>query len=190
MKALAAALIAGGASKRFGASKAALDLGDGRGSLAGRILGAMRDAGLDPLFYNAPEPLPDLPSGVRVVPDRRPGRGPLEGLATVLQAVHAPVLVAACDMPGLDRAAFEALCGAWKPELRGLVARGDDGWHPLLGIYDSSLLPEIEQRLDAGRRAMHLLADELDLTAWPAPARWLVNVNTPGDWEVWSRGRS
>ncbi|HTB21825.1 MAG TPA: molybdenum cofactor guanylyltransferase [bacterium] len=180
---LAGALIAGGASRRFGRSKAKLPWGGL--SLGSFLLGQMRAAGLEPLIYNATEALDDLPAGVRVVPDRTAGQGPLGGLASVLCASTVPVLVAACDMPGLDVDAFRALLSQWKPGKRGLVARGADGWHPLFGIYDPGLLPEIEQRLSQGRKAMHVLVEELGLEAWTPEPRCLVNINTVEEWENW-----
>lgn len=181
---LAGALIAGGASSRFGSSKAELSW-KGR-SLAGHLLEEMQAAGLTPLVLNAAQAFAGLPADVQVVPDGRAGQGPLEGLATVLRQLQRPVLICACDMPGLDRAAFQALAAAWSPGLRGLVTRSADGWHPLFGIYGPALLPAIESRLALGQRALHRLIEDEKLDAWEAaqPA-WLVNVNTPEDWEIW-----
>jgi molybdopterin-guanine dinucleotide biosynthesis protein A len=180
---LAAALIAGGASSRFGSPKS--DLEWKGSSLAAHLLGQMGKAGLKDLMYNASQAPRDLPAGVRLLPDVQAGQGPLGGLATLLQASACPVLVAACDMPGLDAEAFASLAAGWAPGMRGLVAKGEDGWHPLLGIYDPCLLPEIEERLKRGRRAMHSLVEDLGLGAWTPEPRWVVNVNTPEEWERW-----
>lgn len=180
---LAGALIAGGASRRFGSRKAAL-VWNGS-SLAAYLLLQMEKAGLKDLMYNASEAPKDLPAGVRLLPDLQADQGPLGGLATVLKASAYPVLVAACDMPGLDAEAFASLARNWEPGMRGLVARGADGWHPLLGIYDPCLLPEIAQRLMHGQRAMHSLVEDLGLAAWTPEPRWVVNVNTPEEWEHW-----
>ncbi len=183
---LAGALIAGGNSSRFGQDKAGLAWQGG--SLARHLLGEMTAAGLKPLYFNAAAPVPDLPSGVPCLPDAQTGQGPLGGLESVLKAATAPVLVAACDMPGLDAEAFRSLAAAWKPGMRGLVARNADGWHPLLGIYSQELLPEIERRLGAGQRAVHRLVEDEGLLPWAgAKAAWLANVNTPAEWEAWKR---
>jgi len=181
---LTGALIAGGASIRFGSAKEKLPRAGS--SLGNYLLGQMQSAGLQPLIYNAAKSLDGLPPGVRWMPDREPGHGPLGGLATVLSASQGPVLIAACDMPGLTVEAFQALMGAWRPGLRGLVAHGDDGWHPMFGIYDPAILGAIEQRLATGQNAMHRLIEDLKLSAWTPKAGWLVNINTPLDWDLWS----
>jgi molybdopterin-guanine dinucleotide biosynthesis protein A len=185
----AGALIAGGASTRFGQDKASLPWADG--SLAGHLLREMRAAGLEPLILNAARSVADLPQGVRCLPDAQTGQGPLGGLATVLRGAVSPVLVAACDMPGLDSHAFRALVSAWQPGMRGLVAKGEDGWHPLLGIYGSALLPDIERSLAQGQRALHRFIEAQALTAWvPAEKAWLANVNTAEEWEAWKAWRA
>ena len=184
MSPLAGALIAGGASRRFGQDKARLAWG--QGSLAGHLLREMQKAGLRPLVFNAAQGLEDLPEGVQVLPDALPGQGPLGGLATVLRAAAGPVLVAACDMPGLNAGAFAALARAWQPGMQGLVAQGPDGWQPLFGIYSPSLLPDIEARLSRGQRALHRLIEDQALSPWgEALSSWLVNINSPEDWQAW-----
>ena len=181
----AGAVLAGGASRRFGSPKAELRV-DGV-SLGARLLRTMGFLGLNPLIYNAPVGVADQPQGVITLPDRRAGRGPLEGLATVLAHVRGEALVAPCDLPGLDYEALQRMCDAWRPGMLGLVARGPDGWHPLWGIYSHALLPEIEARLADGKLALRDLAEDLGLAAFEAEERWLINVNTPADWEAWRR---
>ena len=184
MSGLAGALIAGGASSRFGQDKASLPWAGG--TLGGHLLSEMQKAGLEPLLLNAAAPLPGMPAAVRLVPDAEAGQGPLAGLAAVLRALERPVLVAACDMPGLDAQAFAALARAWDPQCLGLVAAAPDGWQPLFAIYSPKLLPEIERRLSLGQRALHRLIEDQKLSAWTqAEPAWLANVNTLEDWKAW-----
>jgi len=184
MSALAGALIAGGLSSRFGEDKARLAWADG--SLGGHLLRQMQAAGLEPLVLNAAVALADAPLGVTLCPDTEAGQGPLGGLASALRLLQRPVLIAACDMPGLDARAFETLSAAWKEGQRGLIARGPDGWQPLFGIYSPELLPLIEQRLAQGQRALYRLIEDEGLDAWDyAEPAWLANVNTREDWEAW-----
>ena len=181
---LAGALIAGGASSRFGRDKASLPWAGG--SLGAHLLSEMQKAGLSPLILNAAAELSGLPAGVRLVPDTEADQGPLAGLAAVLRSVDQPVLVAACDMPGLNARAFAALASAWDPQSLGLVASAPDGWQPLFAIYSPMLLPEIERRLALGQRALHRLIEDQKLLAWTqAEPAWLANVNTLEDWEAW-----
>jgi molybdopterin-guanine dinucleotide biosynthesis protein A len=101
------AALAGGQSRRMGQDKAALAIG-GQPLLARvvarlqmvtpqvRVIGAVERAALVP--------------GVPVVPDLRPGCGPLGGIYTALRTTSAPyVLVVGCDMPFLNAALLRHL---------------------------------------------------------------------------------
>ena len=185
---LAGAVMAGGRASRFGADKTRLLLGGQ--SLAAHLLSQMALAGLGPLALSAAEPPQDLPLGVRLVADKVAGQGPLGGLASLLDALGQPVLVAAGDMPGLEAVAFMAMRKAWTPGRGGLVALGPDGLHPLFAIYEPSCLPAMRAALDQGRGAVHQVVQSLDLPQWLVPENaWLANVNTPKDWEAWSLKR-
>jgi molybdopterin-guanine dinucleotide biosynthesis protein A len=157
---------------------------DGR-SLATRLLLEMAAVGLEPLCLNAPEAPPDLPAEVHLLPDERPGQGPLGGLVTVLRRLRRPVLVAAVDMPGLERAHLEALLASWRPGELGRVARRAGAWHPTLGLYTPELLPALDAALASGSRALQPLVEELALAAWEAPAAAVVNLNRPEERRAW-----
>ena len=109
---VAAAVLAGGASRRMGRDKATLDVGGVElASLA--LAAAARVA--DPVVLVAPEGHPARRLATRVVAD--PGEGPLAALAAALGALDAThVLVLAGDHPGLR---VELLA-----HLTGLAGRG------------------------------------------------------------------
>jgi molybdopterin-guanine dinucleotide biosynthesis protein A len=182
---LAGAVLAGGRATRFGSDKTRLPVA-GR-SLASHLLGLQARAGLSPLFLCAGQGPADLPEGVRLLPDEVEGQGPLGALATLLKAAPGPVLVLGGDMPGVQIRALEALTAAWTPGSRGLVAEGPDGLHPLLAIYDPSLLGGLERRLGQGQRSVQGWIQSEALARWalPDPA-WATNINTKEDWERWS----
>src|SRR4029450_8212165 len=93
----AAAVLAGGASRRGGRDKATLAVG-GVALAAGVLAAAARVA--DPVVLVAPEGHPARGLGAPVVTD--PGEGPLAALAAALAALEAEhVLVLAADHPGL-----------------------------------------------------------------------------------------
>src|SRR4029453_15299916 len=93
----AAAVLAGGASRRMGRDKAPLAVG-GVALAAGVLAAAARDA--DPVVLVAPEGHPARGLAARVV--TAPGEGPLAALAAALAALEADhVLVLAGDHPGL-----------------------------------------------------------------------------------------
>ena len=187
-KKLAGGVLAGGRALRFGADKTRL-LVEGS-SLSSRLLAAQARAGLSPLFLCADAAPSDLPRGVRLLPDERPGLGPLGALATVLARAGGPILVAAGDMPGLGPAAFKALIDAWSPGRGGLVAVAPDGLHPLLAIYEPSLLPSLRTRLERGQRALQAWVLEEALPRWPVPdPAWVANIHTPDEWRAWQDRR-
>ena len=135
--------------------------------------------------------LPELAGSVRVVRDRHPGRGPLEGLLAGLTAVsdHATTaFVIGCDAPLLVPA-FIGRMLALLGEHDIAVPYVDDRYHPLAATYRTRITPHIERLLAADRRRMtdlfeHLstrqvTADELR-DADPTLAS-LRNVNRPAE---------
>ncbi|HEX4091140.1 MAG TPA: molybdenum cofactor guanylyltransferase [Trebonia sp.] len=85
--ALAGVVLAGGRSSRMGAPKAALEW---HGStLLRRTVGIVARATEGPVIVvrASGQPLPELPPGIVVVDDPRPGKGPLQGIAAGLAAV-------------------------------------------------------------------------------------------------------
>lgn len=183
---LAGALIAGGQSSRFGQDKAFLQF-QGQ-SLAARLLGAMRQAGCSPLIFNGSRAPDDLGADVQVLADEQPGMGPLGGLATVLAQAQGPVLVAACDMPGLNAEAMRSLMAAYAPGKGGLVSEGEGGLEPLFAIYEPSLLPKMREALAKGQRALYRMVEGEGLPRFALPnADWVRNVNDRGQWERWTQ---
>ena len=89
-------------------------------------------------------------------------------------------------MPGLRAEAFRHLAKAWVPGKGGLVSEGEGGLHPLLAIYEPSLLPAMRLALNQGQRALHRLVEEQGLPHFALPqSDWVVNVNTLDEWERW-----
>lgn len=129
--------------------------------------------------------------GIRSVPDRVPGKGPLGGIVTALEEVRGPAcLVVACDMPFLSTRLLAWMVGLCR-DVDVVVPRDDRGHHPLHAIYARTLLPLLSARLAAGRLGMQDLFErvrcrvvapgEVALLA-PGPDP-LTNVNTPAELE-------
>ena len=146
-------VLAGGASRRMGTDKAALELG-GRTLLQHAVDALERaDVGSIVVVGAADRSAPTVRASgpVRFEVDAVPGEGPLRGLAAGLAAAAAPLaLVVGVDMPFVD------------PELlRLLAARAAGGASPLLPLHEgvpqplcsawpSETLPRIEALLAAG----------------------------------------
>jgi molybdenum cofactor guanylyltransferase len=192
----AAAVLAGGASRRMGRDKATLAVGGVE--LAARVLAAAAQVA-DPVVLVAPEGHPARRLAARVVTD--PGQGPLAALAAALGALDAGhVLVLAGDHPGLRTellAHLVALAGGGEavacrrgPRLEPLVAvyrrapalaaararlaaPGDD--RSVLGLLAGLRTVVVEEPqwrpLDPDGRSFVDLDDPADLAAWEAGAR-------------------
>lgn len=202
----AGVVLAGGRSSRMGTPKAALEW---HGStLLYRTAALLRRTVNGPVAVVASpgQKLPDLPSGVHVVEDPVEGLGPMQGIATGLQAVadHArTAFVCSTDMPFLHPAFVRRVLGGFsQPEVDVVlpVARGYR--QPLAAGYRTTLAGLIGSLLAEGslRPAMllaHCHVEELDdgeLLSSAELARTdpgldsVVNVNAPEDYAA-ARGR-
>ena len=193
---LAAAIFAGGQSRRMGTDKAALRLGES--TLLEQTAQMALDAALPVLIVGRARPHNWLLS-TAFAEDSIPGLGPLGGLQTALQTTQSPVLALACDLPLLTTEALRWLrmqpeewqagqgsqIGQGKPH--GLIVVNEGRWEPLFSVYRPECLPLIEARLAAGRRSLHGLIEAGQFAFVPAPdwlSAQLVNVNTPEDWQA------
>jgi molybdenum cofactor guanylyltransferase len=185
-------VLAGGRSRRMGADKAAL-LIEGE-PLLRRVVGRLRPALPAVLVVGPPELAPLVP-GVRVVPDTRPGMGPLAGLEAALAAIETPrAFVVACDMPFVAPALIRAMAdyaAANAPDADAVVLRSGEDVEPLHSVYSTACLPVVTELLDAGTRSLHDLLARLRVAEFPtAEATRLdpsglsaFNANTPSEWE-------
>ena len=187
----AAAVLAGGASRRMGRDKATLAVG-GVALAAGVLAAAAQVA--DPVVLVAPEGHPARTLGARVVTD--PGEGPLAALAAALAALEAGhVLVLAGDHPGL---AVELLAHlvALAPRGEAVACRRGPRLEPLVAVYRRApALAAARARLAGpagGRSLLGLLAD-LDTVVVEEPAwrpldpggRSFVDLDDPADLAAW-----
>jgi molybdenum cofactor guanylyltransferase len=193
---VAAAVLAGGASRRMGRDKATMAVG-GAALASVALVAAARVA--SPVVLVAPEGHPARRLAARVVAD--PGQGPLAALAAALAALEAGhVLVLAGDHPGLRVELLahlvrlaprgEAVACRRGPRLEPLVAvyqrapalgaaearlaaaAGDRSLLGLLAALDTVVVEEPEWRaLDPGGRSFVDLDDPADLAAWERDAR-------------------
>jgi molybdopterin-guanine dinucleotide biosynthesis protein A len=198
--ALAAIVLAGGRSRRMGVDKAHVVVG-GEPMLV-RVVRSV-GAAAAPLIVvaAADQSLPDLPAGIEVVRDARPDRGPLEGLRAGLRALAAreglveAAFLCATDMPLIVPELPLRLLALWREQRRSpaLVVATQGLLQPLLGVYATAVLPEVEAQLETDDRSLKALvalvgaavADEaallggVELAAADPRLESLVGVNTP-----------
>ena len=190
----AAAVLAGGASRRMGRDKATMPVGGVE--LASLVLAAAARVA-DPVVLVAPEGHPARRLAARVVAD--PGEGPLAALAAALAALDAThVLVLAGDHPGLR---VELLA-----HLTGLAGRGEavacrrgPRLEPLVAVYERApALAAARARLaeEAGDRSLlGLLAGlrtvAVEEAAWrplDPDGRSFADLDDPADLAAWDPG--
>jgi molybdopterin-guanine dinucleotide biosynthesis protein A len=186
---VAGVVLAGGSSRRLGRDKALLML-DGE-TLLTRALRVLRSVTTTQIVVGPDERRRQAP-GVLIVPDLRPGDGPLAAIWTALLHIETRhALVVACDLPFLNPDLLAHLM---------VLRQGFDMVLPVAGgrpqqlhaVYARTCLNVIDRRLKAGdRRVENLFAelrvrrvDEDELRAYDPSLRSFDNVNTEDDWRA------
>lgn len=179
------AVMAGGESRRMGRDKALLPTESG--SLLERIARVAMSTGCPVIVVGRlrPEGWPE--DGITFHADRYPGKGPLGGIATALEATGTDILALACDMPLLTTDAVAWLLRAWRESGSGLglAAEHNGEMEPLFSVYGQAILPAIRERLPEGPLSVRKLLIGAGFPAVPVPehiASALTNVNTPEEW--------
>lgn len=178
-------VLVGGESVRMGRDKALLPYRTG--TLAGYVAEQARCAAGSVTLVGSPERYSRL--GFPVIADLDPGRGPLGGIVTALEASTAAWnLILACDMPNasatflaslLDAVnAAPATCECIAPERGGRL-------EPLCAVYHRRSLPSLRAALAAGELKLQNVLRQLNLLRWAVDEPyWFRNVNTPEDWKA------
>ncbi len=178
--AIAGAVLAGGASRRFGSDKAVASLGEQ--TLLERAVAVLATAGCDPVLVIGGEQQHRVIENTTYVPDLYVGEGPLGGLLSALAASEADwTLLVACDLPSLTPELLGTLI-----EARGsydvVLATGSRGFEPLVGIYRRSVESRLADAFQAGTRAMHGALELMDVGFVTVPNDEILrNVNRVED---------
>jgi molybdopterin-guanine dinucleotide biosynthesis protein A len=188
------AILAGGASRRFGSPKALAAVG-GR-TIVERVRDSLASTvGRAVLITNEPELFAHLHLPSRA--DAHPGAGPVAGIEATLRWARDEgrpgALVAACDMPFLDARALRLLVdlAATSPSADAVaVGSGEEGARAPLCLYVSiACIAAVERVLAGDDRSVRALLASVS-TAWVPmteiarfrdPATMFFNVNTPDD---------
>ena len=180
-------VLAGGRSSRFGRDKALLEL-DGE-SLLARAVRVLSDVCAEVLVLGPPERAAVVPSA-RVIPDERPGDGPLPALATALREMRGERLVAvATDMPFLNADLLRSLLDRAE-NYDVVVPRVGGRTQQLHAVYARSCLPPITSQLDRNDLKIDrffaavrtLVVDEEEVIRLDPDLLSFRNINTEADW--------
>jgi molybdopterin-guanine dinucleotide biosynthesis protein A len=186
-------VLCGGQSRRMGHSKAWLPLGSE--TMLARITRILQEAADPIVVVGAPDQeLPALSPEIRVVRDRRHGRGPLEAMAAGFAALrpHVDVVfVSACDIP-LLRSAFVKRLLHLRHDSICCVPDIDGRLHPLAAAYGMAIEESIQRLLRENRLSPTLLFELASTRIVQAHEildidphfECVKNVNTPEDYAL------
>ena len=184
-------LLAGGKSRRMGADKRYLVVGEQ--TLLERGLAVLSSIFQEVLVVIAQDS-PPLDVDARVVRDLVPDCGSLGGLYTGLtQAATPHIFVVACDMPFLDSAVISQFTSR-RTTADIVMAKLAARLHPMHALYGKGCLPAMEQMILARQLKIQEMVShaslrvryvtEADLLTIDPSGRSFLNVNTPADLEV------
>jgi len=196
---IAAAIIAGGASSRFGGTPKGLEQVGGR-RIVDRLVAAARAITDDLLLVSNSEEANQWLGDVPLVRDIRPERGSLVGIHTALSTTGRETLVLAWDMPFVTPTLLELILQRGDTAPFAVIPEGPSGLEPFCALYAPACLRFIEQAIDAGdlratalpfRFPSFTRVPSADVAAIGDPARLFFNVNTAEDLgradELWRR---
>lgn len=174
-----AVVLAGGRSRRMGAGKHFLRLAEG--TLLERVVSQVRPLVAE-VVIGANDPGLGRSLGLRTVPDRVPGQGPLMALASALAVSSSDRnLLVACDLPEIPAALVRRLLEATLTAEAAIPLGAEGKLEPLLAVYRRRLLPDAERLLAAGERRLRPLfegcrTEYIDLAIFGLES--LPNLNT------------
>ena len=185
-------VLAGGNSTRMGTDKALLQI-DGI-ALAQQTARLVESVVGNATLVGAPGKYARL--GFAVIPDRRPGNGPLGGMeAALLHTGCEWNLIVACDMASLAGDFLQGLCAAAQAlpdDADCVVPVGpDQRAQPLSALYRRRCVTAVSLALDAGVRRVTALIATLKTKTWQATDTLMFqNINTPEEWNRYVNGRT
>lgn len=174
---VAGVVLTGGASRRMGTDKAFVEVG-GR-PMVRRVADALVGAGCSPVECQGGDADRLSELGLAVVADTVAGAGPLAAIGQALER-HPTVVVAACDLPGLDASTVRRLVDAVRDGATAAVAVADGRRH-LVTCWTAPTRDAVIAAVARGRRSvMATLAGvgAVDVEVAPDVVR---NVNRPVD---------
>lgn len=157
-------ILAGGKSSRMGKNKAFLSIGKQR--VIDRIVREFLQISNKVLIVtNQPEEYDNLGATILTDEEEFIGQGPLAGIRAGLKDSKADhCLVIACDMPFASKQIGVWLCDElWKGNFDAVIPSYQGRLHPLFGAYKTDIHSKIRSVLEANKRRMIGLLDQLHI---------------------------
>jgi len=154
-----AAVLAGGASRRMGVSKASLPYGATTllAHQTGRLSGIFEEV------FVVTKEIPSFDAGpALVVLDRAAEHAPIHGLARALEQVSDRLFVLAVDLPLVSEAVIRAVAArSLAGKAAAVVPLADGRLQPLAAVWRRSVLPAALARAARGELSLRGLAQEV-----------------------------
>ena len=177
LKPFAAALLAGGKSRRMGSDKALLPVeSDGRFlPLWEKQWDLLKSLEPGEMLFSGLE-RPGLPADLRFLADRWDA-GPLGGIATCLDEIHTQwLLVVAVDMPKVTSICLAEMLHAAIDSGTGIIPVLSDKFEPVIAIYPKAALQIAVEQIQQSNFKLQDFARELLSTGlikkWNVPLRF------------------
>ena len=183
-------ILAGGKSERMGSDKAGLILGELTFS---QTLAENMGLYSERLFSSAKGP---APCGFSLIADSQKltGKGQMAGIATALSVCESRALmVVPCDCPFADFSVAEKATGVFlsldDTGCVPVIASGDNGVEPLIGVYPRNAGPIIEKLLLMGKYRARDILEATGYRTVKIKQDKLININTPEDYIKYGKRR-
>lgn len=184
-----AVILAGGENTRIPVPKGLLTI-HGRHIIDRNA--ALLGASFDRIFLSTNTPEFYFHTGLILIGDRVPGKGPMTGICTVLivPGVSA-VFVTACDMPYINVILIQYLIERWNERVDALIPIYCGKPEPLFGIYSGKIAGVMEDSLRKGERSLQAFlrkvnvqyVEEEEVRKRDPAGKTFVNINTLEDYQ-------
>jgi molybdopterin-guanine dinucleotide biosynthesis protein A len=166
--AMAAAVLAGGGSRRMGVPKASLPYGR-------TTLLAHQTERLSRIFEEVlvvAKEAPGFDAGPsRLVLDRTADQAPIHGLARALEETSDRLFVLAVDLPAVTKEVIRVIAQvSLASQAPAVVPMADGKLQPLAAVWRRSVLPAALTRIARGELSLHGLAQEIGAEVLPEEA--------------------
>jgi len=174
-----AVILAGGKSSRMGRDKSLLPV-SGR-PLIHHIYEQLLSR-FDDVLISTNEPEKYAFLGAPTVADRAPGKGPLMGIASAVEAArHERVFVTACDIPVIDLDTVARML-VLAEDFDCVIPMSSVGHEPLFAVYRKSAIPAMRGVLETGERRISAVFPRVRTRFYDlGRAPWYRNLNTQED---------
>lgn len=184
-----AIILAGGKSSRMGEDKYLLPI-NGK-PLIQHIIDQL-DGHFEEIFIGANDPERFAFTGLRVVPDKEPGKGPLMGICSCLMASSTDInFITACDIPEMNTHLIHNMINLAADFDMVIPVTDGDLHEPLYAVYRKTILPNAERILsNNGRRIIHLLDEAKVKHIEFLDQGWYQNLNVKEDYLQYVKKKS